>query len=80
MRVKIYSVEFIQHTNYMQDTVCNKETKEYLHLPEHAPLLVPEFQLDMYSGYGGGFKSINLVGYMDIDERRDYFDDSEGAE
>lgn len=65
---KVYSVEFMNYTNCMKDTVSNgvEEIKDikYLKIGKE-PFLVAESDLDKYREYGGGFRSITFVGNME---------------
>ena len=64
---KVYEVEFMNYTNCTRDTVSNGEDDtskwEYIHVGKE-PFLVRESELDKYSKYGGGFRTIKFVGYM----------------
>lgn len=63
---KVYSVEFMRYTNACEDTVSDQRDDfisdiQYLHVG-YAPFLVKESELDKYSKFGGGFRSITFVG------------------
>lgn len=64
---KVYSVEFMEHTNFAKDTVSNKAKEighyRYLNIGKE-PFLVAESELDKYREYGGGYRSITFVGNM----------------
>lgn len=72
-REKVYAVEFIRYTNSSSSTVSDwdgksdslSSTMQYLEvLP--GPFLVRESDLSYYQRFGGGYKSIHLVGYIDV--------------
>lgn len=62
---KVYEVEFMEYTNYMRDTVYNRDKEigdmKYITVGKE-PFLVKESELDKYSVYGGGYRSIKFVG------------------
>lgn len=62
---KVYEVEFMEYTNCMRDTVCNRYKEigdiKYITVGKE-PFLVKESELDKYSAYGGGYRSIKFVG------------------
>ena len=65
---KVYKVEFMEYTNYSKDAVSD-ETKEIghgqiLHVGKE-PFLVKECDLEKYKNYGGGYRSIIFVGYLE---------------
>ena len=66
---RVYIVEFNTYTNSCCDTVSDgdyddlSETKYYLSIPLGG-LLVRESELEKYSKFGNGYKSIKLVGSM----------------
>lgn len=68
---KVYLVEFIEYTNCMRDTVSDGnenigETK-YITVGKE-PFLVRESELDKYSKYGKGYRSMLFVGNIIIDK------------
>ena len=76
-REKVYSVEFMNYTNCLRDTVSTEPEKdengvinfmgiEYLDVKDG--FLVRESELDKYRVFGGGYNSIHFVGYMDFYE------------
>ena len=64
--VKIYSVEFLQYTNCMSDTVWNEETDEYIDVGKE-PFLIREDEIEKYRGYGKGIKRMVFVGNLVIE-------------
>ena len=63
---KIYSVEFCQYTNCMNDTVRHN-TKDMTFIDVgRDPFLIPEDKIDYYMEYGQGIKDMRFVGYMEI--------------
>lgn len=66
---KVYKVEFMEYTNGIRDTVCNREKeigdRKYITVGCE-PFLVRESELDKYSAWGGGFRYIEFVGNLDI--------------
>ena len=62
---KIYEVTFMEYTNCMENTVSNQAKEigdmKYITVGEE-PFLVRESELDKYSTYGGGYRSIRFVG------------------
>lgn len=68
---KVYSVKFMRYTNACNDTVSDQANDftsdigrtQYLHIGRE-PFLVKESELDKYSKFGGGFRSITFVGNM----------------
>ena len=65
---KVYKVEFMEYTNYSRDTVCDESKKighgQYLHVGKE-PFLVKESDLEKYKNYGGGYRSVVFVGYLE---------------
>ena len=65
---KIYKVEFMKYANYCRDKVTNGETEigkiEYLNVP--SPFLIKEYEIESYKKWGGGYKSLEFVGYLNI--------------
>ena len=67
--IKVYSVTFIEYTDVLKEAVYSEEDKEYLNLDnKYGSLLIREDELEKYSKYGKGFKELNLVGYIIIDQ------------
>ena len=66
---KIYRVEFMEYTNVLRNTVSNQKQevadRKYLTVGKE-PFLVKESELDKYSAWGGGFRSIEFVGNLYI--------------
>lgn len=69
---KVYQVEFMNYTNHMKDTVCKninlsegKYNLKHVHVGTE-PFLVTESQLNFYSQYGGGFRSLNFIGVISV--------------
>lgn len=62
---KAYEVVFMEYTDGMRDTVCNPKKeigdRKYI-IVGHEPFLVKESELEKYSAWGGGFRSIRFVG------------------
>ena len=61
--MKIYKVEFLEYTNALEDTVCNRKTDEYLDCKD---MLIREIDLDYYKNFGRGFKSLIFVGNLRV--------------
>ena len=59
---KIYSVEFLEYTNYMKDAVCSTHGLHYIDTKE--PVLVKESDLNKFKEYGQGFRTITYVGIL----------------
>ena len=67
--IKVYSVTFIEYTDVLKEAVYSEEDKKYLNLDnKYGSLLIREDELEKYSKYGKGFKELNLVGYIIIDQ------------
>lgn len=66
---KVYEVEFMEYTNCMRDTVCNKYKEigdmKYITVGKE-PFLVRESELEKYMAWGGGFRIIRFVGNIVI--------------
>lgn len=66
---KVYEVEFMEYTNSMRDTVCNKHKEigdmKYITVGKE-PFLVRESELEKYRAWGGGFRYIEFVGNIII--------------
>ena len=62
---KVYEVEFMEYTNCMRDTVCNRYKEicdmRYIIVGKE-PFLVRESELEKYMAYGNGFRIIRFVG------------------
>jgi hypothetical protein len=70
---KVYRIEFMRYTNYSKETVDDAKDPftpigeiNYLHIGE-GPFLVLEKDLEYYRQFGGGFRSIEYVGIMDLE-------------
>ena len=61
--MNVYKVTFIEYENYDQ-TIVRKDNIS-LNLG-HEPFLVLEKDLELYRQYGGGYRSIELVGKMHV--------------
>lgn len=69
MLEKVYRVEFMRYTNCNRDTVSNgaEDVKDRRYLSvDLEPFLVKESELDEYRAWGGGFRSIEFVGNMEV--------------
>lgn len=66
--IKLYSVEFIEYTNAVYDTVAN-EDGQYLDVKVEngGGFIIREDEIDFYKQFGKGFRSLNYVGRMYID-------------
>lgn len=67
--IKIYRVTFNQYTNCMQDTVCknteNMSELDYIDCDRYSgSLLIKENEYNLYQQYGGGIKTMELVGIL----------------
>ena len=62
---KVYEVEFMEYTNCMKDTVCNRYKDigdmKYINVGKE-PFLVRESELEKYMAWGNGFRIIRFVG------------------
>lgn len=62
---KVYEVEFMEYTNYLRDTVCNRDKEigdmKYITVGRE-PFLVRESELEKYMAYGNGFRIVRFVG------------------
>lgn len=63
----LYLVEFNIYTGITNLTVSDTTCTAYIEIPVGG-LIVPASKLTSYMKYGGGFKSIKLVGSMYHDE------------
>ena len=64
---KVYEVEFMSYTNALGDTVWDKESDEYIEIPDNErTLIVRESELEKYKRFGDGYRSTKFVGYMKI--------------
>ena len=67
---KVYQVEFMEYTNCNKNTVAKygpdkfKDTK-YLEVGPD-PFLVKESDLDKYKDFGGGYKLLMFVGFIEV--------------
>lgn len=68
---KVYEVEFMTYTNAMKNTVSDYTetqdigTTKYIHVG-FEPFLITESQIDYFSDFGGGFRSLKFVGNIPI--------------
>ena len=66
---KVYEVEFMEYTNSMRDTICNKykeiDDMKYITVGKE-PFLIRESELEKYMAWGGGFRIIRFVGNIII--------------
>lgn len=67
---KVYAVEFMSYTNSMKNTVSDKSNFKsgkvtYLDVGVD-PFLITESQMEFYSKFGGGFRSLNFVGNISV--------------
>lgn len=66
---KVYEVEFMEYTNSMRDTICNKYKEigdmKYITVDKE-PFLVRESELEKYMAWGDGFRIIRFVGNIII--------------
>ena len=66
--VKVYSVNFFQYTNCMNDVVRHNDKElEFLDVGRE-PFLVREDKLDAVAKYGKGFRDIHFVGNMLVED------------
>lgn len=67
---KVYHAEFMEYTNTTKNTVAKygpdkfKDT-EYLNVGPD-PFLVKESDIDKYKGFGGGYKVLMFVGFIEV--------------
>ena len=61
---KIYKVEFMEYTDYNRDKVSNINHIDYLRVP--SPFLIRESEIEFHKNFGGGIKSLEFVGYLNI--------------
>ena len=61
---KVYEVEFMEYTNCMRDTVCNKYKEigdmKYITVGKE-PFLVRESELEKYIAWGNVFRIVRFV-------------------
>ena len=67
---KVYAVEFMSYTNSMENTVSDKSNCKsgkitYLDVGVE-PFLITESQMEFYSKFGGGFRSLSFVGNISV--------------
>lgn len=70
---KVYSVTFMQYTNYMKDTVSDWDgvsdatfgSAEYLNIGKGS-FLVRESELEKYRKFGQGYRDVHFVGNIEI--------------
>ena len=69
---KVYVVEFMKYTNCMNDTVSDWDgvsdtlkTSKYLDIGKE-PFLVRESDLPKYQKFGGGYRTVNFIGNIEI--------------
>ena len=62
---KVYEVEFMQYTNYRNDTISDNNEDigkiKYLNVGIY-PQIIKESDLQKYVKYGNGFRSIKFIG------------------
>lgn len=68
---KVYSVEFMEYTDILQDTVSDwdgksSSIKDIKYLKVGHNFLLRESQLEKYRKFGGGYKNIKFVGYLGV--------------
>ena len=72
MMEKVYSVEFLEYTNCLNDTVSdgNKDIgkTKYIHVGRH--FLVKESDIPKYQKFGKGYKSLIFVGEIEVDDEK----------
>lgn len=76
MKELVYIVDFMNYTNSSRTTVSDVRPEDYGKLNSlsdatylevgHEPFLVRESELQYYSKFGGGYRSIKQVGYIEI--------------
>lgn len=54
----------MHYTDYRRNKVSDINYTEYLRTP--SPFLIRESDIELYKKYGGGFKSLEFVGYLKI--------------
>ena len=79
MKELVYSVEFMNYTNTLKTTVSDVRPEDYGGLNSlsdityievgHEPFLVRESELKYYSKFGGGYRNIKQVGYIEIPDK-----------
>ena len=67
---KVYHAEFMEYTDTIKNTVAKYGTDkfkdvEYLDVGPD-PFLVKESDLDKYKEFGGGYKLLMFVGFMEV--------------
>lgn len=77
---KVYSVEFMEYTNCMKDTVSDIDRNELCtdwskanYLEVGNSFLVKESDIQKYQKYGGGYRSLTFVGWIEIPEEKESF-------
>ena len=68
---KIYSVEFMNYTDCLKDTVSDwdgesSSIKDIKYLNVGHNFLLKESQLELYRKFGGGYRNIKFVGELPI--------------
>ena len=73
---KVYSVEFMEYTNAMKDTVSDWDGSFSTRDKEHdyletgrEPFLVRESEFEKYSKYGRGFRHAAFVGRIVVEDK-----------
>lgn len=71
---KVYRAEFMEYTGYTKSTVAKYGAKygpdkikdaEYLDVGSE-PFLVKESDIDKYKDFGGGYKVLTFVGFIEV--------------
>lgn len=67
---KVYAVEFMVYTNSMKNVVSNKlscksEKETYVDVGKE-PFLITESQMEFYSKFGEGFRTLTFVGNISV--------------
>lgn len=68
MKEKVYSVEFMDYTNCLCDTVSdgNKDFSKMKYLSVGRNFLIKESDFEKYRVYGNGYRSLTYVGDIEV--------------
>ena len=68
--VKIYKVTFLSYTNFSKTAVSNQaeDCKNLKCIDVKSPFLIKEDDISYYQQFGGGFESIQFVGFLYVPE------------
>ena len=69
---KVYAAEFRSYTNCLNDTVSDYEESKDIAKTKYLtvgmePFLIKESDIPKYQCFGGGYRSLNFVGNMEVE-------------